>query len=65
MAQEHTYQGDEPVRLNKWMAQLGLCSRREAEALISRGEVKVNGETVSEPGHKISPGETSRDTLTR
>ena len=58
MAQEHTYQGDEPVRLNKWMAQLGLCSRREAEALISRGEVKVNGETVSEPGHKISPGET-------
>lgn len=58
MADEHTYRGDEPVRLNKWMAQLGLCSRREAEALITKGEVKVNGETVSEPGHKISPGQT-------
>lgn len=58
MADEHTYRGGEPVRLNKWMAQLGLCSRREAEALIAKGEVKVNGETVSEPGHKISPGQT-------
>ena len=58
MSETHTYQGDEPIRLNKWMAQLGLCSRREAETLISKGDVKVNGETVSEPGHKISPGET-------
>ncbi|WP_424341465.1 pseudouridine synthase [Henriciella sp.] len=54
----HTYQGDAPVRLNKWMAQLGLCSRREAEALIAEGAVMVDGETVSEPGHKIEPGQT-------
>lgn len=54
----HTYQGDEPVRLNKWMAQLGLCSRREAEALIGDGAVTVDGERVSEPGHKILPGQT-------
>ncbi|WP_342974606.1 pseudouridine synthase [Henriciella sp. AS95] len=58
MSETHTYKGDEPIRLNKWMAQLGLCSRREAEALIGAGNVKVNGEAVSEPGHKISPGET-------
>ncbi|WP_084397687.1 pseudouridine synthase [Henriciella aquimarina] len=58
MADEHTFDGDAPMRLNKWMAQLGLCSRREAEGLIAKGEVKVNGETVTEPGHKISPGET-------
>lgn len=58
MAETHTYQGEEPVRLNKWMAQLGLCSRREAEALIARGEVRVNGAAVTEPGHKIAPGET-------
>lgn len=58
MSDEHVFRGDEPMRLNKWMAQLGLCSRREAEALIARGEVSVNGKTVSEPGHKISPGET-------
>lgn len=54
----HTYQGEEPVRLNKWMAQLGLCSRREAEALIAEGAIKVDGETVAEPGHKIAPGQT-------
>ena len=58
MAETHTYSGDEPIRLNKWMASLGLCSRREAEALIEKGQVKVNGETVTSPGHKIAPGET-------
>ncbi len=58
MSETHTYRGDAPIRLNKWMAQLGLCSRREAESLIVAGNVKVNGEAVSEPGHKISPGET-------
>ena len=58
MSDDHVFRGDAPMRLNKWMAQLGLCSRREAEALIAKGEVSVNGETVSEPGHKISPGET-------
>ncbi|MEE2878858.1 MAG: pseudouridine synthase [Pseudomonadota bacterium] len=58
MSDQYTYEGDEPVRLNKWMAQLGLCSRREAEALISRGEVEVNGQKVTEPGHKIESGQT-------
>lgn len=58
MSETHTFDGEAPMRLNKWMAQLGLCSRREAEALIAQGEVRVNGETVTEPGHKISPGET-------
>ncbi|WP_084420204.1 pseudouridine synthase [Henriciella litoralis] len=57
MTDTHTYTGDEPMRLNKWMAQLGLCSRREAETLIMSGSVKVDGEPVSEPGHKISPGQ--------
>lgn len=58
MSDQYTYEGDEPVRLNKWMAQIGLCSRREAEALISRGEVEVNGQKVTEPGHKIESGQT-------
>lgn len=58
MSDTHTYEGEEPIRLNKWMASLGLCSRREAEALIEKGEVSVNGEKVSSPGHKIAPGET-------
>jgi len=43
------------VRLNKFMANAGVCSRREADLLIQRGEVKVNGEVVTELGVKITP----------
>lgn len=58
MSNEHLYRGNAPVRLNKWMAELGLCSRREAEALIEGGGVLVDGEVVERPGHKIEPGQT-------
>ncbi|RIJ27489.1 pseudouridine synthase [Henriciella algicola] len=58
MSNTYTYDGTEPVRLNKWMASLGICSRREAETLISQGSVSVEGAKVSEPGHKIEPGQT-------
>ena len=43
------------VRLNKFMANAGVCSRREADALIQSGQVKVNGEVVTELGVKITP----------
>lgn len=55
---ELTYRGDAPVRVNKWLAQEGVCSRREAEALIIDGLVSIGGETLTSPGHKIQPGET-------
>lgn len=55
MSGSHIYKGNAPVRLNKWMAELGLCSRREAEALIAAGGVQVDGVTVEQPGHKIEP----------
>lgn len=58
MSNEHLYRGNAPVRVNKWMAELGLCSRREAEALIEAGGVLVDGETIDRPGHKIEPGQT-------
>ncbi|MHA7898700.1 MAG: pseudouridine synthase [Henriciella sp.] len=58
MADEHLYRGNAPVRLNKWMAELGLCSRREAEALIAGGGVFVDEVKVEQPGHKIEPGQT-------
>ncbi len=58
MSATHTYRGNAPVRLNKWMAELGLCSRREAEALIEAGGVLVDDERVERPGHKIEPGQT-------
>lgn len=43
------------VRLNKFMANAGVCSRREADELIQNGQVKVNGEVVTELGVKITP----------
>jgi 23S rRNA pseudouridine2605 synthase len=45
----------EPLRLQKFLADAGICSRRAAEVLIARGEVWVNG-TAATLGQKISPG---------
>ena len=45
---------NEPIRLNKFMANAGVCSRREADELIQKGEVKVNGTPVTELGTKIT-----------
>jgi 23S rRNA pseudouridine2605 synthase len=45
----------EPVRIQKFIADAGVCSRRAAEAWIAAGEVYVNG-TRAEPGQKIEPG---------
>ncbi len=58
MAITRTWDGAEPVRLNKFMGQSGLCSRREADALIAEGLVAVDGETVRDAGRKITPGQT-------
>src|SRR6201996_2304305 len=58
MAFSRRYDGAEPQRVNKWLAQSGVCSRREAEALIAEGLVSIDGETVSDPGRKILPGQT-------
>lgn len=46
---------DRPLRLNRFLAMSGLCSRREADDYISAGVVTVNGEVVTELGSKISP----------
>jgi 23S rRNA pseudouridine2605 synthase len=40
--------------LNKFLAHCGVCSRRDAVALIKDEKVKVNGDVVTEPGHKVS-----------
>ena len=52
------YVGTDPMRVNKFMGQAGLCSRREAEALIEKGLVTIDGVKISSPGHKIEPGQT-------
>ena len=58
MAWTRRYDEPEPQRVNRWLAQSGVCSRREAEALIGRGLVSIDGETVSDAGRKIEPGQT-------
>jgi 23S rRNA pseudouridine2605 synthase len=40
--------------LNKFIAHAGVCGRREAAEIVKKGLVKVNGELVKEPGHKVS-----------
>ena len=45
----------QPMRLNKFLANSGICSRREADEYITAGVVTVNGEPISELGHKIIP----------
>ncbi|MCF8508044.1 MAG: rRNA pseudouridine synthase [Hyphomonadaceae bacterium] len=58
MSWSGTYGGAEPVRVNKWLAQSGVCSRREADELIAAGAVLIDGERVSDAGRKISAGQT-------
>jgi 23S rRNA pseudouridine2605 synthase len=44
----------EEMPLNKYIAHSGVCSRRDAADLIKAGKVKVNGELITEPGHKVT-----------
>ena len=43
------------IRLNRYISNAGICSRRKADELISAGVVSVNGQVVSELGHKVDP----------
>jgi len=58
MAWTKRYDEAEPQRVNKWLAQNGVCSRREAETLIAEGRVSIDGEVVEDAGRKIQPGQT-------
>jgi len=51
---------DKETRLNKIIANAGVCSRRDADKLILEGEIKVNGEVVTSLGYKV----TSKDVVT-
>lgn len=48
----------EPVRLNKYIANTGLCSRREADEHIKAGKIMVNGTVITELGVKVNPTDT-------
>jgi 23S rRNA pseudouridine2604 synthase len=58
MAWTRRYDDVEPQRVNRWLAQSGVCSRREAEALIAKGLVSIDGERVGDLGRKILAGQT-------
>ncbi len=58
MAWTRRYDEPEPQRVNRWLAQSGVCSRREAEALIADGLVSIDGEVVQDVGRKIAAGQT-------
>jgi 23S rRNA pseudouridine2605 synthase len=53
----HTKADDGLTRLNKFLANAGICSRREADKLIGSGIVTVNGKTVTEMGFKVGPND--------
>jgi 23S rRNA pseudouridine2605 synthase len=59
-SERHQPQNSEPgtlnsaMPLNKFIAHCGICSRRDGAELVKLGKVKVNNETIAEPGHKVS-----------
>ena len=48
------------IRLNRFIANAGICSRREADTFIAAGMVTVNGKHVTELGTKVNPGDDVR-----
>ena len=48
------------IRLNKYIANSGICSRREADTYIEHGSVEVNGNLVTEMGYKVQPNDIVR-----
>jgi len=56
--QEHKTAGSPEVRLNKYIANSGICSRREADEYIKAGLISVNGKVVTQLGTKVLPTDT-------
>jgi 23S rRNA pseudouridine2605 synthase len=51
---------DDSIRLNKFLSNAGICSRRDADNLITAGLVTINGEVVNELGSKVMPDDDVR-----
>ncbi|MDH5474425.1 MAG: rRNA pseudouridine synthase [Cyclobacteriaceae bacterium] len=51
---EEQLKSNTPIRLNRYIANAGVCSRRDADKLIEAGEITVNGKIVTEMGYKAS-----------
>ncbi len=55
---DQNYSKDEEIRLNKFIAHAGFCSRREADTYIADGQVQVNGQVTTELGTKVRRKDT-------
>ena len=55
-----TKSNPDEIRLNKYIANSGMCSRREADMYISTGSVTVNSKVVTEMGYKVKKGDEVR-----
>lgn len=55
---EEAYDPNQPIRLNKFLANAGVCSRRDADKYIEAGVVTVNGEIITELGYKVLRSDT-------
>jgi 23S rRNA pseudouridine2605 synthase len=68
ISKEFRKEEDEEIRLNRYLANSGLCSRREADELIASGMIRVNGKVVTEMGYKVKDEDTvkyGKDVLSR
>ncbi|HET7819003.1 MAG TPA: S4 domain-containing protein, partial [Bacteroidia bacterium] len=52
-----TSTASEQIRLNKYLSNAGICSRREADKFITAGVVTVNGKIITELGYKVNPND--------
>lgn len=50
-------ESNQGIRINKYLAQCGICSRREADKMVDAGRVQINGEIVTQMGTKIMPND--------
>lgn len=55
--QQTVKENPDEIRLNRYVANSGICSRRDADIYIRSGNVKVNGEVITEMGFKVKPGD--------
>ncbi|UZR95786.1 pseudouridine synthase [Chondrinema litorale] len=55
---EEEEKGSDQIRLNRYIANSGVCSRRDADQLITDGKITVNGKVVKEMGYKVSTTDT-------
>jgi len=54
-ASQHVNEDDGTIRLNRYISNSGICSRRKADELIEAGVISVNGEVITELGTKVDP----------